>query len=252
MKKFSYNSRPEKKIKVEKNLPAIQIGDDSYTENASRYGYIMPGDLYPVTSGNPPELFQSKNLEKVLIDLKKQNITKEESDFVDFLITKNAESNSISYEKLFLEYIYKIYTSDLLNSDEKIKKINFKFSILIKQNLKSGLALKKSKELAYKKIIQDTEILKTAQVIETDPKFVAEYVAKIILIMISKFSMESRSKARANLKRRISNLNVQDISNKKTPAGAAIGTSIALVKNILNGKDGFFIKTVMDELQKYI
>ena len=45
---------------------------------------------------------------------------------------------------------------------------------------------------------------------------------------------------------------LEEMSNKKTPAGASIGTSIALVKNILNGRDGYFIKSVIDELVRLL
>jgi hypothetical protein len=251
MKKISYRSRPRKELILTKNLPTIEIVDDTTTENVGRFGYIMPGDLYPVSSGNPSEPDKNK-LSLILKNLKKQNLDKKESNFVDFLIKKTSQSNNISYEKLFVKYIYKIYMSDMINSNEKIKNITSKYSSLVKDNFDAGLTILASKELAYKKIINDSQILKEAQIRESDPKFVAEHIARIIMIMISKFSMESRNKARANVRRRIANLNIQEVSSKKTPAGAAIGTSIALVKNILNGKDGYFIKTVIDEIQKYI
>jgi hypothetical protein len=95
-------------------------------------------------------------------------------------------------------------------------------------------------------------MLKISQHRETDPKYVAEEVAKIVRIIISKMSLESQNKARINIKNRTLMLNPQDMSQKKTPAGASIGTSIALIKNILNGRDGYFIKLVIDELTKLL
>lgn len=95
-------------------------------------------------------------------------------------------------------------------------------------------------------------MLKISQHRETDPKYVAEEVAKIVRIIISKMSVESQNKARINIKNRTLMLNPQDMSQKKTPAGASIGTSIALIKNILNGRDGYFIKLVIDELTKLL
>ena len=95
-------------------------------------------------------------------------------------------------------------------------------------------------------------MLKISQHRETDPKYVAEEVAKIIRIIISKMSVESQNRARINIKNRTLMLNPQDMSQKKTPAGASIGTSIALIKNILNGRDGYFIKLVIDELTKLL
>jgi hypothetical protein len=91
-------------------------------------------------------------------------------------------------------------------------------------------------------------MIKDAQIRDSDPKYVAEEISKIIRVIISRMSIESQNKARINLKNRILRFNPQEVSNKKTPAGASIGTSIALVKNILNGRDGYFIKSVIDQL----
>lgn len=91
---------------------------------------------------------------------------------------------------------------------------------------------------------------KSAQHRVNDPKYVAEEISKIIRVIISKMSIESQNRARINLKNRIVRLNPHEMTQKETPAGASIGTSIALVKNILNGRDGHFIKLVIDELVK--
>ena len=40
------------------------------------------------------------------------------------------------------------------------------------------------------------------------------------------------------------------MSAKKMTGGAGIGTTIALIKNILNGSDIYFINIVIDELVK--
>ncbi len=95
-------------------------------------------------------------------------------------------------------------------------------------------------------------MLKISQDRSSDPKYVADEISKIIKILISKMSLESQNKARLNIKGRVSKLNAQDMSTKRTPGGASIGTSIALIKNTLNGRDGYFIKTVMDELVKLL
>jgi hypothetical protein len=269
IKKLSYRSRPEEELIVSEILPSINQVDDSYTENGGRFGFIMPGDTYPVSSGLPhevnpnitPDMYGKKTsiendaLDEVLEDLANNSECMDNlvlSDFVNFLIIKNAQVKNVSYESMYVDYIYKIYMSDVPNSMSKIEKFSFDFSELTRKYFDSGLTLEKAKEMAYKNIISKTGILKQAQVVTTDPKFVGEQVAKIILIMIAKFSINSRNKARANIRGRISNLNVSDIVSKKTPAGAAIGTSIALIKNILNGKDGYFVKSVLEELKKHI
>ncbi len=83
-----------------------------------------------------------------------------------------------------------------------------------------------------------------------NPKYVAEQIRDIIDVMIGKMSLEARQKAYPNLKGKLNQLNVHEMSTKKTVGGSSIGASISLVKNILNGKDPYFIKMVIDELER--
>ena len=46
-------------------------------------------------------------------------------------------------------------------------------------------------------------MIKDAQVRDSDPKYVAEEISKIIRVIISRMSIESQNKARINLKNRI-------------------------------------------------
>jgi hypothetical protein len=94
------------------------------------------------------------------------------------------------------------------------------------------------------------DMVKKAQLLEQNPVYVAEELHKIIKIMISNMSFDSRQKAYANLKQKFDDFNRIEISNKKSPGGAAIGVSLGLVKNVLNGKDPYFINIVINELIK--
>lgn len=89
---------------------------------------------------------------------------------------------------------------------------------------------------------------KTAQMLENNPVYVAEEIANIIKIMINNMSPESRGRSFSNVKNKINEFNTMEMSNKKAPGGAAIGVSLGLIKNILNGKDPYFINTVLQEL----
>lgn len=93
---------------------------------------------------------------------------------------------------------------------------------------------------------------KESQYIYSDPKKVAEEIASVVLVMISKMSLESQTKAKMNIKNRINKIQPMELNLKKNNGGAAIGTSISLIKNILNGKDIYFIKSVIDELTKIL
>ncbi len=95
-------------------------------------------------------------------------------------------------------------------------------------------------------------MIKTSQYREADPKYVAEELNKIIRVIISRMSIEGQNKSRINIKNRVLRLNPNEMTSKKSPAGASIGTSIALIKNVLNGRDGYFIRSVMDELVKLL
>ena len=75
-------------------------------------------------------------------------------------------------------------------------------------------------------------MIKISQYRESDPKYVAEEISKIVRIIISRMSVESQNKSRINIKNRVLRLNPNEMTIKKSPAGASIGTSIALIKNM--------------------
>lgn len=89
---------------------------------------------------------------------------------------------------------------------------------------------------------------KEAQILESNPVYVAEQIASIIGIMINSMSPDVRQRSFQNVKNKISDFNTMEIANKRAPGGAAIGVSLGLIKNILNGKDPYFINTVLNEL----
>jgi len=83
-----------------------------------------------------------------------------------------------------------------------------------------------------------------------NPKYVAEQIRDIIRIMVGRMSPEAQMRAYPNINSKLSEFNLTEISNKKSPGGASIGVSLSLVKNILNGRDPYFIRLVIDELGK--
>lgn len=93
---------------------------------------------------------------------------------------------------------------------------------------------------------------KEARGFPNNPKFVADQIRDILDVMIGRMSLESQIKAYPNLRNRINNLPIIEMSQKKHPGGAAIGVSIGLIKNILNGRDSTFINAVIRELLKVL
>lgn len=89
---------------------------------------------------------------------------------------------------------------------------------------------------------------KESQILEQNPVYVAEELYNMIKVMISRMSPEARMRSYQNVSSKISDFNVTEIANKKAPGGAAIGVSLGLIKNVLNGRDPYFINTVLKEL----
>jgi hypothetical protein len=85
---------------------------------------------------------------------------------------------------------------------------------------------------------------------ENNPQHVAEKIFDIIQIMVSSMSYDKWHGAYSSIYDKMNEMNVLEISNKKSPGGASIGVSISLIKNILNSKDPYFIRLVLDELSK--
>jgi hypothetical protein len=94
------------------------------------------------------------------------------------------------------------------------------------------------------------DLVKKAQILEKDPVYVASELSKIIKIMLSRMSPNAQTKSFINVKNKLKKFNIIEISGKKNPGGAAIGVSLGLVKNVLNGKDPYFINVVLQELLK--
>ena len=93
---------------------------------------------------------------------------------------------------------------------------------------------------------------KEARGFPENPKYVAQQIRDIIDVIVGRMSMESQQRAYPNIRSRINKLPVADISSKKNPGGAAIGLSIGLIKNILNGRDQSFIRMVIIELLRVL
>jgi hypothetical protein len=93
---------------------------------------------------------------------------------------------------------------------------------------------------------------KESQSLEQGPDYVAEQIYSIMRIMVTRMPYESWHKSFSSLAEKINDINSLEVSNKQSPGGAAIGVSISLVKNILNGRDPYFIRLVLDNLIKKI
>jgi hypothetical protein len=91
---------------------------------------------------------------------------------------------------------------------------------------------------------------KNAQLLEQNTIYVAEQLHNVIKVMITRMSPEARQRSYDNVRNKLGEFNVIEIAGKRSPGGAAIGVSLSLIKNVLNGRDPYFINVVLSELMR--
>jgi hypothetical protein len=94
------------------------------------------------------------------------------------------------------------------------------------------------------------DINKNAQLLEQNTIYVAEQLHNIIKIMIARMSPEARQRSYQNVAGKLNQFNVMEVAGKRAPGGAAIGVSLSLIKNVLNGRDPYFINVVLSDLSR--
>ncbi len=156
MKRISYRNKDfELQLPLKTELPSIGNSNDTSTENAGRFSYILPGttddqELPDQKMNNSEHVEIIRHLVEVADDLDKENLEVEAS-FLDFLINKFAAATTdLSEEERYVEYIYKIYNSDMEHSIDKIKTITDKYSKFIASDNSDK---ETSKHAAFEKII---------------------------------------------------------------------------------------------------
>lgn len=275
MKKISYRNKSYKRLKpVSGPIPSDTTSEEGYSANFPGIGrgFALPGEqAISMPDNETDKEFLPENGRKgrskynemldLFVELGGSMDEQGEyalASFADFLIKKIAQQNSVDYESMLKDLVLKISNSDISNKNNFIitvgKIYNDKYLELAPESgevtahreayqAASNLA---EGELGSPHSIGGIE--KQAQILEKNPVYVAEQIASIIAIMINNMSPDVRQRSFGNVKNKIKDFNVMEISNKRAPGGAAIGVSLGLIKNILNGKDPYFINTVLSEL----
>jgi hypothetical protein len=259
------NSKPERKIVLD-NI-ALELGKDTATENAGRNGFNLqemradingrlPDDVYDEEKEKSEDYSEALDTLKELDSLLEEKGLKDYSSFTSLLIQKFAED--ADPVRKFNDLLLKINNADMADTNEAIKKITNIFSRTIIIEYSKHGDLDRAKESAYKKVfnranqyLSSEKMTKSAQVYE-NPAIVAEKIKDIISVLISRFSVEAKTRAFPNLKNRVMKMNPSELASKKSPGGAAIGVSISLIKNILNGRDPHFIRLVINNLARIL
>ena len=236
-------NKPIREIKTNPLMKSVNIGQTSgkISDSGAAMSGIIPTGSYQVE--------EDDKILDFLVELADKNDEDEryiEADFVDFLIQKFAKVNQNNFEKIkeLLDKKHKEFGDDILDEFAKTlcESYQSKYEETGNVHTASRVALER---------LEDRKFKKTADTLEQDPIYVSEAILKIIRIMISTMKPEKRVKSYTNILNKIDEkFNIEEISNKKAPGGAAIGVSLALIKNILNSRDSLFIRVVLDDLKQ--
>ena len=235
MKKISYRSYKPKELEFIKNVPINSSKD--FSENGNKANFIMPGELYVDPDSH-------SKVEQVVFEIEPQD--QETKEAKEFLLSFIKQASKMSYDQIFSDYINKIYLSDIKDSSIVIKNLTIAYSQQIKDYVSDGLPLEKAKGKSFE-FISRQAIVKSAQTYEP-PEVLAESFKSLIYLLMSRVKLGYRQTAKIKLRKKIKGLSYTEISSKKTNAGSAIGTAIALLKNALAGKDPIYIKMVLEQL----
>lgn len=154
MNKISYRSNPpQKKQPLKTELPSVGSADYS-TESAGRNGFLLPG--LPDTHELPDQEMTISDTLKVMRNLSDkadkldEKGLESEADFIDFLIIKfAAATNPVSEEERYLDYMFKIYSSDMPSAVEKMKASTVAYSAEIVSLVASGQDKEAAKASAF-------------------------------------------------------------------------------------------------------
>lgn len=232
------NNKPPKKIKTSPYLKVPNSGaKDILNQDTASAGMI------PLYSGYREVVDEDMDFLVDLADELDDNEMEKEANFVDFLIKKFAETYSNPFkdlEKSLLNY-HKIYGDEVL--DSFAGKFYREYTKVLEETGSVSVAARKANDKV------NSIITKKADTLEQNPVYVSDSIIKIIRIMIASMDTEKRVSSYNNIKDKVDDFNIEEMSKKRRPGGAAIGVSLALIKNILNSRDQLFIKVVLDDLK---
>lgn len=279
MRKISYRSSDDKMLQAPRDLPVISVKRNSNTESdTSGFTHTQRSDLERGESVLDGQQFSKTpeteevhdnsgvNIEDIAdmlsnladdLELSGDYNDLALASFSHFLIKKLGSAKHFSYDKKLNELMIKISQSDLPNINNLLLHLVRLFNEKYLHNLNSGHNKFDSKRLSYDDVIKVAEQyaslptysnVRIAQDLSSSPQFVADKIYDVISVMVNRMSIKSRPGAYKSIGEKLKNFNVIDIANKNSPGGASIGVSLSLIKNILNGRDGHFIKMVIDEL----
>jgi hypothetical protein len=160
------------------------------------------------------------------------------TDIYDFslsAILREINKQNKNALKQFLKIYNERFNFNLINKYENAERLSL---------LETLVEFKKSYQLKL-----DKEMVKNASISRLESaEIVGKYLSDIIKFIIGRISPISQPKVLMNLKRKIYNLDANDLANKGLPNSAAIGQSITFVKNVLFNHDPSYIRKVINNI----
>lgn len=158
-------------------------------------------------------------------------------DFSLSAVMREINKQNKSAVKEFLKLYHERFNFNLIGNFENPERLSL---------LEALVEFKKQYKLKL-----DKEMVKNAAISRLESaEIVGKYLSDIIRFIIGRISPISQPKVLMNLKRKIYNLDANDLANKGLPNSAAIGQSIVFVKNVLFNHDPQYIRQVINNIVK--
>lgn len=250
MIKKSYKNKRVERVDTLKNL--VLSTPDASLSNEPTSG--VSSHFYPTPMKKELEENLSEDeLESTLRILNKEYREKFSNDnFQDVISTFLKVAMERDYFQKMKDLISSVINANPLFYEDEVDQVVSAYYQRYKESIRNE-SISPEKD-AYIKAYETykSKIIKVSQYVENDPVYVAKQIVSIIDIMINRMKPESRVNSYIKLYDKLSDINPAELSNKKSPGGAAIGISISLLKNILISRDPFFINVVKQEVLKRI
>lgn len=109
-------------------------------------------------------------------------------------------------------------------------------------------------KMLRRKKASDNTMFKFAQTIVEmgDPILAGKTIANVIKFLIRNLPESQRNNSLKTLRDRVISLSEYEISSKEVPPSAALGQSVAFIKNMLSGKNPNYVRNVLSNTVKFM
>jgi len=180
------------------------------------------------------------------------------TDYANNIFASNTYDDTTSYDIFdIIDHLPCILALQTIKDSKYPEKNNLKCDIEISYDKDISPLIKefynKYKNQVVVKSYLQPKLIKSAQIVNLgDPDYAGKYLSDIMKFVMQRISEENRPKSLLSLKNKILNFNEVELSEKKTPASAAIGQCITFLKHILINHNPQYIRAVLNSIAKYL